>query len=371
MKATVAQADFSKTLAIVASVVPAASSIPVLSNMLIEARERGLRVSSTDLDISIISEIEADVSEEGSIIVAARRLNEIVRELSGEDVHLEGDEKQLRITSARAAFRLMGMEKEQFPKIADLEGEKKLTVDGSVLQKMIKSTTYAVAKDETRPVLSGVLWEMDKEEMSMVGTDAHRLARMSIGMDSGIESSVGLIVLPKALHHVSRLIEDGTEVGIAFDRAFIGFFVGKTTVYSRRIEGNFPDYKQVIPTNNQNILKVNRLDLMTAIRRVSLLSDSKTRKIKVHLSKKGLRISTSSPDLGEAEEEVPADYVGEEMVVGYNANYLLDVLKTTDASDIAIEIGSPVGPTVLRPIPEPEGESYLCLIMPLRLSESE
>lgn len=371
MKAKVAQSDFSKTLGLVASVVPTTSSIPILSNMLIEAQANKLRVSSTDLDISVISEIEAEVDQDGSIIIAARRLNEIVRELSGEQVYLEGDDKQLRVTSGRAAFRLMGMEKEQFPKLADLESEKKFSIDGSALQKMIRSTVYAVAKDETRPVLSGVLWEMDKDEMSMVGTDAHRLARMSIKVGFGVESPVGLIVPPKALNHVSRLIEDGTQVSIAFDRGFVGFFVGNTIVYSRRIEGNFPDYKQVIPTNNQNIVKVNRIDLMTATRRVSLLSDSKTRKIKMYLSKKGIRISTSSPDLGEAEEEVPAEYVGEEMVVGYNANYILDVLKTTDATDISIEIGTPVGPTILRPTSEPEGESYLCLVMPLRLSETE
>ncbi len=371
MKATVAQADLSKTLTLVASVVPTTSSIPILSNMLVEAEEGKLRISSTDLDISVISEIEANVSEEGSVIIAARRLSEIVRELSGEEVYLEGDEKQLRITCARAAFRLMGMEKEQFPKIVDLENEKRITVDGKALEKMIRSTIYAVAKDETRPVLSGVLWELDKEEMSMVGTDAHRLARMSMKVSCGVEPSLGLIVPPKALNHVVRLIEDATEVSIAFDRGFIGFFVGNTTVYSRRIEGNFPNYKQVIPTENKNILKANRLDLLTAVRRVSLLSDSKTRKIKMHLSKKGLKVSTSTPDLGEAEEEVPAEYVGEEMVVGYNANYILDVLKTADATDIRIEIGTPVGATVLRPIPEPEGESYLCLVMPLRLSENE
>lgn len=151
----------------------------------------------------------------------------------------------------------------------------------------------------------------------------------------------------------------------------MGFFVGDTIVYTRRIEGTFPNYKQVIPKDNANVLVVDRGDLMSAARRVSLLADSKTHKIKMSLGKDRVKLTASTPDLGEAEEEIPATYTGEEMVVGYNASYVLDVLKNAESDDIRIELGTAVGASILKPATEPDGEAYVCLVMPLRLAEQE
>lgn len=371
MKVRVSQENFSKLLSLVTGVVPTTSSIPVLSNLLIETQGDKIKVSATDLDISVISLLDCDVSKEGAITVAAKRFHEIVRELPGEDVDLEVDGNRISITCSRASFKMMGMEKDQFPKIANLEKEERINLSAEALEKMIRRSIYSVARDDTRPVLSGVLWELSPKEMGMVGTDGHRLARMGITGNFGIKEDMGIIVPPKALHQVLRLVGAGEEIGIAVDKAFVGFFVGDTIVYTRRIEGTFPNYKQVIPKGNENLLVADRAGMMSAVKRVSLLADSKTHKIKMHLSKKGVKLTASTPDLGEAEEEVPAAYTGEDMVIGYNAAYVLDVLKSTESDEIRFELGTSVGASILRPATEPDEESYICLVMPLRLAEQE
>lgn len=371
MKVRVSQENFSRLLSLVTAVVPTTSSIPVLSNLLIETQDNKIKVSATDLDISVISVLECDVAKQGSITVAAKRFHEIIRELPGEEVDLQVDGNRISITCARASFRMMGMEKEQFPKIADLGKHDRMTISSEALEKMIRRSIYSVAKDDTRPVLSGVLWELSTSGMGMVGTDGHRLARMGIEGDFGIKEETGVIIPPKALNQVLRLISAEEEVGIAIDKAFVGFFVGDTIVYTRRIEGTFPNYKQVIPKNNENLLVADRGDLMSAAKRVSLLADSKTHKVKMHLSKDRVKLTASTPDLGEAEEELPASYTGEDMIIGYNASYILDVLKTTESDEVKFELGTSVGASILKPVSEPEGESYVCLVMPLRLAEQE
>lgn len=371
MKVRVSQEDFSRLLGLVTGVVPTTSSIPVLSNLLIETEGDKIKISATDLDISVISMLECEISKKGSITVGAKRFQEIVRELPGEEVDLEVDGNRMTIVCSRANFRMMGMEKDQFPKIADLGKEERISISARALEKMIRRSIYSVARDDTRPVLSGVLWELSSKEMGMVGTDGHRLARMAIRGDFPIKEDMGVIVPPKALNQVLRLTADADEVGVAIDKAFVGFFVGDTIVYTRRIEGTFPNYKQVIPKGNENVLQIDRADLMSATRRVSLLADSKTHKIKMHLAKDKIRLTASTPDLGEAEEEVPGTYTGEDMVIGYNASYVLDVLKSAESDEIRFELGSSVGASILKPATEPDDETYVCLVMPLRLAEQE
>jgi DNA polymerase-3 subunit beta len=369
MKVRIKQEDLFRVLSLVTGVVPTSSAIPVLSNLLLETEGENLKISATDLDISVISSVACEVGKQGAITVAAKRLQEIVRELPDEDIDMKVDGEKISITCSRSTFRMMGMEKEQFPKIADLAKEKKIKLSGEILEKMIKRSAYSVAKDDTRPVLSGVLWELGSAEIAMVGTDGHRLSRMAAAGDFGISEDQSVIVPPKALTQIQRLIGPGDEVEVAIDKAFVGFFVGGTAVYARRIEGTFPNYKQVIPKSNPNIMSIDRSDLTSATRRVSLLADSKTHKIKMHLGKDGVKLTASTPDLGEAEEELQATYDGEDMVVGFNASYIIDVLKTTESESIRFELGTPVGATILKPAEEPEGETYMCLVMPLRLAD--
>jgi DNA polymerase-3 subunit beta len=276
MKVRVSQEDFAKLLSLVTAVVPTTSSIPVLSNLLLETQGDKIKVSATDLDISVISLLDCNISKEGAITVAAKRFHEIIRELPGEDVDLTVDGNRISITCSRANFKMMGMEKDQFPKIANLEKEERITISADALERMIRRSVYSVAKDDTRPVLSGVLWELSPKERGMVGTDGHRLARMGLTGNFGIKEDMGVIVPPKALHQVLRLIGGAEEVAIAVDKAFVGFFVGDTIVYTRRIEGTFPNYKQVIPKGNENLLVGDRGAFMSAVKRVSLLADSKT-----------------------------------------------------------------------------------------------
>ncbi|MGD9402446.1 MAG: DNA polymerase III subunit beta [bacterium] len=369
MKVRIKQDDLSRVLSLVTGVVPTSSAIPVLSNLLLETEGENLKISATDLDISVISSVGCEIGKQGAITVAAKRLQEIVRELPDEDIDIKVDGEKISITCSRSTFRMMGMEKEQFPKIANLVKEKKIKLSGDLLEKMIRRSVYSVARDDTRPVLSGVLWELGGSEIAMVGTDGHRLSRMAATGGFGISDEQSVIVPPKALTQIQRLIGAGDEVEVAIDKAFVGFFVGGTVVYARRIEGTFPNYKQVIPKSNPNVMSIDRAELNSATRRVSLLADSKTHKMKMHLGKAGVKLTASTPDLGEAEEELQATYDGEEMVVGFNASYIIDVLKTTESETMRFEMGTPVGATIVRPAEEPEGETYMCLVMPLRLAD--
>jgi DNA polymerase-3 subunit beta len=371
MKVRVNQENFSRVLGLVTGVVPATSAIPVLSNLLLEAEGGRVKISATDLDISVISVLDGEIKGSGAVTVAAKRFQEIIRELPGDEVMIDVDGTKINVTCSKSSFKMMGMEKDQFPKIADLEKKERLAISAPALEKMIRRSAFSVARDDTRPVLSGVLWEISPKELAMVGTDGHRLARMAVAGDFGIKQEMGVIIPPKALNQILRLLPGEEEVGVAIDNAFVGFFVGDTTVYTRRIEGTFPNYKQVIPKGNSNVLVMKRDDLMSATRRVSLLADSKTHKIKIYLSKDKVKLTASTPDLGEAEEEVAATYSGEEMVIGYNAAYVIDAVKGADSEEIRFELGSPVGASILKPASEAEGESYLCLVMPLRLAEQE
>jgi DNA polymerase-3 subunit beta len=371
MKVKVSQANFARVLGLVTGVVPATSAIPVLSNLLLEAEGNKVKISATDLDISVISLVDGEVKGSGAVTVAAKRFQEIVRELPGDEVAIDVDGTKITVTCSRASFKMMGMEKDQFPKIADLDKKERITVPAGALEKLIRRSVFSVAKDDTRPVLSGVLWELAPTEIAMVGTDGHRLARMAVTGGFGVKQEMGVIVPPKALNQILKLLPGEDEISVAIDNAYVGFFVGDTTVYTRRIEGTFPNYKQVIPKGNSNILSVKRDDLMSATRRVSLLADSKTHKIKMYLAKDKVKLTASTPDLGEAEEEVPAAYTGDDMVIGYNAAYVLDAVRGADSEEIRFELGSPVGASILKPASEPDGETYVCLVMPLRLADQE
>ncbi|MFN8177591.1 MAG: DNA polymerase III subunit beta [bacterium] len=370
MKLRTPQTTFAAAVERVLNVVPQKTTMPALGHLLVEAAEGKVRLTATDLDLTISTSVTAEVEREGAVALPARRFSEIVRELdSSGDVELDVHRGNALITAARANFRILGIGAEDFPKVPTLQFKKGVAVPGAQLRKAIQKTVYCVSRDETRRALTGVLWEVAKESMAMVGTDGHRLARISLPATLDVEKRTDCIVPTKALNQVLRLVgeasEEGVQVKLAEDH--VVFRCGETTLFSRLIEGPFPKYQDVIPKENDKKVVVKRNAFLDALRRVSLLSDTLTHQVRVTVRRDSLLLSARTQDVGEAQEEVEARYGGDEMILGYNAQYLADVLRNIETDEVLMSLSSPLNAGLVEPLEQGAEENYLCLVMPLRL----
>lgn len=354
----------------VLNVVPQKTTMPVLGHMLVEASGSQVKITATDLDLTICTTIDADVSREGSVTLPARRFSEIVRQLdSNADVELDVAKSNALITAGRANFRILGMAADEFPKVPALAFKKGVPLPAETLRKAIQRTVYCVSRDETRRALTGVLWELAKDSMAMVGTDGHRLARISVPAEIEVEKRTDCIVPTKALNQVLRLVgetvEDTVHVKLADDHVIFRF--AKTILFTRLIEGPFPKYEDVIPKGNDKKVVVKRDVFLDALRRVSLLSDNLTHQVRVAVKPDLVTLSARTQDVGEAQEEVEAQYGGDEIVMGFNAQYLGELLRNVSTEDVLLSLSSPLNAGLVEPSEQGEDENYLCLIMPLRL----
>jgi len=370
MKIRTPQATLVAAVDRVLNVVPQKTTMPVLGHLLVEASRGRLRVTATDLDLTIATSVEAEVDREGSVALPARRFSEIVRQLDpASTVELDIHRSNALITAGRANFRILGVGSEEFPKVPTLEIEKGMTIPADTLRKAIQKTVFCVSKDETRRALTGVLWEVAGDSMAMVGTDGHRLARLSVPVELSVESKREVIVPTKALNQILRLAPDagdeGVHVKLADDHVLFGF--GDTALFTRLIEGPFPKYQDVIPKDNDKRVIVKREPFVDALRRVSLLADNLTHQVRVSLKRDLLVLSARIQDIGEATEEVEAQYEGGDMDMGYNAHYLAEIMRNVETDEALLSLSTPLNAGLIEPIEQGEDENYLCLIMPLRL----
>jgi DNA polymerase-3 subunit beta len=358
----------------VLNVVPPKTTLPILSNMLLETEDGHLTIGATDLDIFIMTKIPAQISGEGSITVPGRKFAEMVRELPDAPVDIEVDGVKVIIRCDRGVFRLVGISKDEYPALPDVASEQTIEIPSSSLQRLIRKTVYAVSKDETHPSLWGAYLSIVEGAVRMVATDGHRLARMSLPGEVSETITEGIIVPPKALNNLSRLIgESEAPSRITIGDNHVVFDLENAQLYARLIEATYPDYERVIPSGNDKIVKVNREVLESAVRRVSVLSNSTTRQIRYAARPGFIELSSSSHDIGgEAREEVPAEYEGDAMDTAYDFRFLLDVVERIESEDVVFKLDSPVSAGIITPSEEEsEGEDYQCLIMPLRLTDVE
>ncbi|KPJ61175.1 MAG: hypothetical protein AMJ46_02310 [Latescibacteria bacterium DG_63] len=369
MRFTIIRPELELLMNKVISVVPPKSTLPVLSTVLIEAKENLLRATSTDLDMSIRASVSCDVSEEGAVCIPARRFAEIAKKLPTDEVKIAVEDFRVKVECGRGRYELSGMEAVDFPKMPDFKSEFRFTLPGAVLRKGDKRCLYAASVDESRPVLNGVFFQLFPQELRMVATDGHRLAKVSFA-GSFVKEKVEAVVPPKAVRQVVRLIpEEESNIEVGVSKNYIMFEVGDSVICSRVLEGPFPNYEQVIPKETNKKLIVNTEELMDAIARVSIFADTVTHQVKFSLRSDRVNLSVSTADVGEGQETVPATYDGEEMDIGYNANYILDILKSVDSDEVAFFLNTPLLAGLVEPVEKQEGEDLLCLIMPLRLTE--
>jgi DNA polymerase-3 subunit beta len=283
-------------------------------------------------------------------------------------VQFEAKEEKLTITCGKSRFVVNGRNPDDFPKLPKQESKTSFTIDPELLGKLVLKTVYAVSTDLTRPALCGVLWEVDKKSISMVSTDGHRLAKVECAIDLGEVDKMDVIVPPKALTTLKAYAEREKEIKVSLGDNSISFDMADSSIYSRLLEGPFPNYQKVIPVGNEKELVISKEMLQNATRRVSILSDALTHQIVFSLGKDKVTLHVSTQDLGEAREELEASFSAEPMDVGYNAGYVLDILKTMETDDISFRLDRSDNAGLVEPVTSEGNIKQTCIIMPLRIN---
>jgi DNA polymerase-3 subunit beta len=334
-----------------------------------EAKEGKVYLTANDLDVSLTTVVECEVQEEGTIAVPGKKFFEIVRSLPDDKVTIETDGDRLSIKCMRSRFKMVGKSAEEFPKLPEQKAIASFDMKTKVVDEMIAKTSYAVSTDLTRPALCGVLWEVVKDSFTMVATDGHRLSKVVLKGDYKDVGGKDFIVSPKALNLLRSLVDGKEQVGISLADNHITFDLVDSVVYSRLLEGPFPDYGQVIPKTNTKELVVNRDEITSACRRVAILSSVITHQVRLSVTSDAMTISVNTPDVGEAVEEIHCAFKEEPMDIGYNARYLLDILKTMNTDDVSFLLDRSDNAGMLMPVGGNEDMQYQCLLMPLRLND--
>ena len=368
MRFTITREKLQEGLTAVAASIPAKTTLPVLANILLETTEKGIRLSGTDLDIAVSTEVAADVETSGAITIPAKKLSEIARELPPSPVKMASSgEQRVTLVCGRSHFRLLGLPKDEFPSFPNIKFNESWRVRSGELQKLISHTSFAVSTEESRPILNGVLWELRPEQMRMVATNGHRLAKMQVPIKSSGMPSADLIVPPKALEQIRRLFPADEELEIARGENHLGFRSPFTAVYTRLIEGPYPNYEQVIPKDNDKYAIADKGALISALKRMSVIASDQTHRIRMSFNAGMVKFSVQTPDLGDAQDELPVRYEGDQLDIGFNASYLLEILRFMPTDEIRLTFRAPERAATLEPEQWNDPAQYLCLVMPLRL----
>jgi DNA polymerase-3 subunit beta len=367
MKATIERATLLKSLGHVQSVVERRNTIPILSNVLMEAREDGsIRLMATDLDLQVDESVPANVSQAGATTVSAHTFFDIVRKLpEGSQVELSAAEGKMQVVAGRARFNLSTLPRDDFPVIAEGELPTRFELPAATLRQIIEKTRFAISSEETRYYLMGIFFHVVDDQLRAAATDGHRLARITIAKPDGADGMPDVIVPRKCVQELYRLLEEleGT-VEISMSPTKIRFGLGSAILTSKLIDGTFPDYNRVIPTGNDKLLKLDPKSFSAGVDRVSTIASEKTRAVKISLDRDKVTLSVTSPENGVATEELAADYGSDGIEIGFNAKYLLDILGEIDGDVVEVHLADAAAPTLLR---ENDKSNALYVLMPMRV----
>jgi DNA polymerase III subunit beta len=352
-----------KSLQRVVSATTTKSTLPILSNILVEADKTTVRWVGTDLEMGVLTEMGAEVLERGSVTIPGKRLYDIVRELPEAEVEIALHKNNIiSIKCEKALFKMTCLPKDDFPKLPELKTQDMLSIPQSLLKEMLGITSFAASIDETRYVLNGVLLIARHKELKLVATDGRRLSiikRKGV-VPQGVNREV---ILPsKAVRELERNLEGDEPLKMWFGETQVRFDIGHTQLYSRLIEGQFPNYEQVIPKEKGREIQLRREDFLLAVKRMSLVAGN-SQPVRIEMGTNRLLTSVASSEVGEAREEISGRYTGETVTVGFNPHYLMDALKNIDLEEVTLELADSDKPGVLR-----TGDDYLYVVMPMQLS---
>lgn len=369
MKLTIAKEELIAGLQAVQNVVGSRTTLPILSNVLLQAQEGRLAFTATDLDVTVACTVEAKVARSGSTTLPARRLFSIVRELGTQEIEIEVDEKNsCSLVSGSSYFKINGLAAEEFPPLPTFADNRHVTLPQDKVKGMLRRTAFAVSNDEARYVLNGLYFSFREHKVTMVATDGRRLALTDEELDIPAESQAEFIVPTKAINELTRLLQDKGEVRItlgenqaAFKMQAEGAF--DILVISKLVDGTYPNYQQVIPRESKERIALVREELVQALRRAELMTSDKSNSVKLSFGRNTLAITANSPEVGEARETLAMNYKGAELAIAFNPSFLLDALKALDDDEVYFELSDELSPGVIK-----TNGPFLYVIMPMRMN---
>jgi DNA polymerase-3 subunit beta len=368
MEFTVKQPELLKELEVLQGVVERKNTVPILGNVLLVAGAEGLELLATDLEVSVRTKAQATVKTEGGVSVSARKLYEIVRLLPNSDVKIKDDaEHWVTVTCNRSRFRIMGLAKDEFPALPSAGKSSRTKIPGPLFRKMIDRVIFAVTTDDARFALNGALMILKGGNLTLVASDGARLASITESLDGKGKGEEERILIPrKALGEISRISTGDEDVYYCRKDSHLFFDIGNAHMTSRVLEGTFPNFEKVIPTGNDKIVEFDRKEFTTALSRVSVLANERSRAVRLTVKAGKAEISSKNPEMGDASEEIPVDYKGEDIQLGFNAKYLLDFLGVAGTEKITFELKDEVTQGMVRPSGD-EGKNYTYIVMPMRI----
>jgi DNA polymerase-3 subunit beta len=368
MKFNIASGELVKALSAVAAVVPSKATLPILENVLFESVNGVLRLTATDNEIYIVEHVEADIQVEGSVAIPARRLLDTMRQLPDIPLSFDIDDRCIvKFKTDRGSYKLVGQKAEDYPTLPAVNEGTSIHMDTDSLTSAIEKTRFAVSTDDLRPNMMGVYFQVEEDKTRLVATDGHRLVRL-VKFDMKGDIPINFIVPDKALALVTRTL-DGGEIHMQVTRHHARFKSGDTEVIARLINEAYPNYENVIPKENDKLMTVSKSDMLATVRRVSIFSSSTTRQIRLNLNQDEVSIFAEDYEMSsEARESIKCQYDADDMVIGFNARYLADVLNNITSEDVTFEFSTPNRAGIVKPLEQGEDEEILMLIMPVMLN---
>ena len=358
MKIEITQGDLSSGLQAISNAIAKKATLPILTNFLLTTKENALELSATDLEIGMKCLVSCKVLESGSIAIPAKRFSDIIREIPN-DITIETTETKMKIQSGKIRFKISGLGANEFPTMKEVEGSS-FSIKSVLLKDMIRKTIFANSNNETRYILNSSYLEITSDKIHMTATDGHRLATISYKFNSDIVANV--IIPTKALGELLKLLEGTEEVGVVIGKNQVSFSINNITLNSKLVEGKYPDYTKLLPTDLPNELVINRDKFLKGVRRVAVMSDEKTGSVELLISENKMILQTQTPQIGDAKEEMDIEYKGGDLKTAYNFRYLIDVLGAIDDEKIVLKLKEALKPGLIK-----VGD-YDYVIMPMKVS---
>jgi DNA polymerase-3 subunit beta len=371
MELVVRKTDLLRELQLFQGIVERKNTIPILANVLLEANGEEVRLLATDLEVGLRSKCAASISKSGSLTLPAKKLYEIVKALPETDVRIEQDKNGVKVAADRFDSRMQTLPREDFPTLPEASGTFSATLPRDVIKQMVSKTQFAITGEDTRYFLNGALFILKSDSMSLVATDGHRLALVTVPRESGnaapLKEEERVILPRKTLLELARLIAEG-DGDIRYGRGenHLFFDIGGRLLISRMIDGQFPAFERVIPKSNDKRVEFDRDRLTSAVRRVALLSNERSRAVKFQIDKGKVEIASSSPEFGEAKEILPVEYTGAPVTICFNAQYVVDFLGAVETDSVGLDFKDEMSQAVMSPVGA-DGYSYTYVIMPMRV----
>jgi DNA polymerase III subunit beta len=369
MNLTISKEQIINGLQAVQNVVSTRTTLPILSNVLLRAEGQRLELTATDLDVTIVCGVEANVKKPGASTVPVKRLFGIVRELSNSEIDLEVDDKNdCTIRSGPSFYKIKGLSADEFPPMPTFKEEKKVMLPQETLRGMMKKTSFAISTDESRYVLNGIFFSLKDHKLTLVATDGRRLALVDEEVDVSENSQGEFIVPSKTVNELNRLLQEKGELELRYAENQASFSLkdekgGSILIITKLIEGNYPNYRQVIPSETKERISLIREEFMHALRRAEIMTSEKSNSVKLSFGKNRLEITANAPEVGEAKETLAVNYKGPEMAIAFNPKYMIDPLNALSNDEVFLELIDELSPGVLK-INGP----FLYVVMPMRLT---